>query len=458
MHFTHRPYIPGETIAAIATPPGEGGVAIIRISGDDAIIVGQKIFSRSLKNTPSHTVKYGHVIDSSGKRIDDVLAIPMLGKRSFTGENTLEIHCHGGALISRRILELALNAGARPAGPGEFSFKAFINGKIDLSQAEAIAELIAAKNEIAVDAAEAQLEGKLSEKIKDFQEQLTEIAAVLEARVDFPDEGLEFSEEEVIIADIAAISDKIKNLIDTFQNGRMIHEGLAICLVGSPNVGKSSLMNALLDKNRAIVSSVPGTTRDILEDDMRLNGINIRLIDTAGIRETTEEIEAEGIRRTHSAIADADLVLLVLDANKGIGEEEKNLIAKMPEAKTVTIFNKIDLIKGDFDPKDFPHPVKISALNKWGLEDLTKKIDEVIWEKGPPSKEEIIITNIRHKNALQKAHESCERLTEGLIQGISPEFLTPDIRNALYELGSIIGTNVSEDILSAIFSKFCIGK
>lgn len=458
MDYTHQPYIPGETVAAIATPPGEGGVAIIRISGKNALDVGEKVFSRSIKKFKSHTVHYGNILDPLGCHIDDVLLIPMLGKQSFTGEDTLEIHCHGGSLITRRVLEIVLNAGARMALPGEFSFKAFMNSKIDLAQAEAIQSLISAKNERALDAAEDQLQGKLSKKVSSFQKNLTEIAAILEAWVDFPEEGLEFASMEEIIEIINATTAEIKQLIDTFHDGRIIHDGLALCLVGCPNVGKSSLMNALLDKNRAIVSHIPGTTRDIVEDHMRINGINFRLIDTAGIREVAEEIEAEGIRRTHLVINEADLILFILDAAQGLRDEELQLLSMLPKNKTIAVWNKIDLEPTIAPSMPLEHTVSISAKNKEGLESLYKKIDKVVWSKAMPSKEELLITNVRHKEALQKSYESANRVVQGLSQGISPEFLSMDMRESLYELGKIIGTNISEDVISAIFSKFCIGK
>jgi tRNA modification GTPase len=458
MEFIHQPYQPGETIAAIATPPGEGGVAIIRISGSQAIDVTKKIFSGPIHSYTTHTVHYGNIINQQGEHIDDVLIIPMLGKRSYTGEDTVEIHCHGGSLITRRVYEVVLAAGARAARPGEFTFKAFINGRIDLAQAEAVQELIGAKNERALDAAEEQLQGKLSYKVDTFQKRLTLIAAILEAWVDFPEEGLEFATIEEICEDLEQIRKDMEKLVDTFHDGRMIHDGISLCLVGSPNVGKSSLMNALLDKERAIVSHIPGTTRDILEDHMRLNNLNFKLIDTAGIRVTQEAIEQEGIRRSKEAMQKADLVLLVLDASKKLEEPDLHLIEQMPPEKTIVIWNKIDLPHEQITHLSLPHITRLSARKKTGIEDLHRMIDTVIWKEGPPSKEEVLITNVRHKEALVKSIEGCQRVIEGLGTGTSPEFLSMDIRQALSSLGLILGTNITEDVLSAIFSKFCIGK
>lgn len=459
MEFIHQSYQPGETVAAIATPPGEGGVAIIRISGNDALEIAAKVFSGPVRSYKTHTVHYGNICNSLGERIDDVLIIPMLGRRSYTGEDTIEIHCHGGSLITRRVFDVVLQAGARAARPGEFTFKAFINGKIDLAQAEAVQELIGAKNERALDAAEEQLQGKLSTRVGVFQKQLTHIAAILEAWVDFPEEGLEFATMEDLCTDLSVIASEMQSLVDTFHDGRMIHEGISLCLIGSPNVGKSSLMNTLLDKERAIVSHIPGTTRDILEDHMRLNGLNFKLMDTAGIRATSEVIEQEGIRRSKEAMQQADLILLVLDASRKLDEQDLWLLDQMPPEKTIAVWNKIDLPHEETLPElALPHVTKLSARQKIGIDTLHRMIDSVIWKEGPPSKEEVLITNVRHKEALIKAIEGCNQLTEGLKNNVSPEFLSIDMRQTLSSLGLILGTDITEDVLTAIFSTFCIGK
>lgn len=458
MEFIHQPYQPGETIAAIATPPGEGGVAIVRISGNQALKVAAQVFSGPVHTYRSHTVHYGYILNQTQERVDDVLIIPMLGRRSYTGEDTVEIHCHGGSLITRRVFDVVLAAGARAARPGEFTFKAFINGKIDLTQAEAVQGLIGAKNERALDAAEEQLQGKLSRTVAIFQQRLTHIAAILEAWVDFPEEGLEFATMEDLCADLGQITKEMQTLVDTFHDGRMIHEGIVLCLIGAPNVGKSSLMNTLLDKERAIVSHIPGTTRDVLEDHMRLNGLNFKLMDTAGIRTTDEMIEQEGIRRSKEAMRQADLILLVLDASKGLDQQDVLIIEQLPADKTIAIWNKIDLPHHELPALPLPHVVQLSARQKTGIDTLHRMIDMVIWKKGPPSKEEIVITNVRHKEALVKAIDSCQQLIVGLKSDVSPEFLSMDMRQVLHALGMILGTNVTEDILSEIFSTFCIGK
>lgn len=458
MEFIHQPYQPGETIAAVATPPGEGGVAIIRISGKNAIPVAAKVFSGPVHSFKSHSAHYGSILNHAGQYVDSVLLLPMLGKRSYTGEDTVEIHCHGGSLITRRVLEVVMLAGARPARPGEFTFKAFINGKMDLAQAEAVQELICAKSDYALNAAENQLKGALTAKITHFQKSLTTIGAILEAWVDFPEEGLEFASMEEISNDLEEMIAQMQRLIDTFQDGKIIHDGVSLCLVGSPNVGKSSLMNAILDKERAIVSPIPGTTRDIVEDHFRLSGFNLRLMDTAGIRDSIELIENEGIRRSKEAMQQADIVLLVLDASKPAQEDEQWLLSQASPEKTIVVLNKNDLPHNPISNIQFPHVVSVSAKEKIGLELLLSKIEEVIWKHGPPGRDEIVLTNVRHQEALMQAMNGCKAVIQGLRSVTSPEFLTIDMRESLSALGRIIGTNVTEDILSAIFSKFCIGK
>lgn len=457
MEFVHRPYQTNETIAAIATAPGEGPVAIIRISGKEAIAIADKIFSGPVTSFQSHTVHFGKILNHHQETIDEVLLVVMLAPRTYTGEDTIEIQCHGGSLITKQVLETVLQAGARAALPGEFTFRAFMNGKLDLAQAEAVQELISAKNNAALKAAEDQLEGALSKKIAEFQKELVDIAAILEAWVDFPEEGLEFASMEEVIASLESTLNKMELLSHTFHFGKMVHDGISLCLAGAPNVGKSSLMNLLLGKERAIVTAIAGTTRDTLEEELRLGGLHFRLTDTAGIRETEEVIEQEGIRRSLAAMEKADLILLVIDASRDLKEEDLALIEKAPKEKTILIWNKIDL------PHKIPslsieHHVSISAKSQLGMESLLQIIEKIVTKGKPLSKEEILITNIRHHEALISAIASCKNLIDGLKNGVSPEFLSSDMRQTLRELGMIIGTNIGEDILSAIFSKFCVGK
>jgi tRNA modification GTPase len=451
----HRSYQKGETVAAVATAPGEGGIAVIRISGNSALAVAAKVYSGPIETYPSHTIHYGRIVDENGKTVDEVMCAVMRAPRTYTGEDTVEIHCHGGSLITRQVLETVLKAGARAALPGEFTCKAFMNGKIDLAQAEAVQELIAARNELALNAAENQLQGALSKKIEQFQKELIDIAAILEAWVDFPEEGLEFASCEEVIASLEATKAKMEKLSATFHEGKVLHEGVTLCLAGSPNVGKSSLMNILLGKNRAIVTDIPGTTRDLLEAELRLSGLHFKLLDTAGIRATDEIVEQEGIRRSKEAMKQADLVLLVLDAHRGISANDRDLMADAPKNRTLLVWNKIDLLSSHIKPEE---AISISAMSGEGIDALKSAIDRLVWKKGPPSKEEVTLTNVRHKQAVDAAAVSLQALIDGLKEGVSPEFLASDMRKALSELGTVIGIDIAEDILGAIFSKFCVGK
>ncbi|MCX6986887.1 MAG: tRNA uridine-5-carboxymethylaminomethyl(34) synthesis GTPase MnmE [Chlamydiae bacterium] len=457
MHFVHRPYIPKETIAAIATPLGEGGIAVIRVTGAMALSVVEKIFSGPIHTYQTHTAHLGKITDLDHRLIDEALVLVMLGTRSFCGEDTVEIHCHGGSIVSRKVLEAVLSAGARAAQPGEFSFKAFMNGKMDLVQAEALQELIGAKNEIALRQAEEQLQGSLSKKIASFQNELFDIAAILEAWVDFPEEGLEFASKEELLSSLTSTLRDMQSLSNTFEEGQVMKQGLSLCLIGPPNAGKSSLMNTLLGKERAIVTDIPGTTRDILEDDLLLGGLHFRIKDTAGIRNTEEAIEKEGIRRSKKAMASADLILLVFDITQKLTEAEEDLLAAAPESKTLVVWNKADLPHQS--PRPTPCPsIEISAKTNTGIHELKNAIHKIIWKKGPPSQEEIILTNVRHKQALDNATQATLSVINGLESDLSPEFIASDMRRILTELGTIIGRDINEDILGAIFSKFCVGK
>ena len=458
MNFVHRPYIPEETIAAIATPPGEGGISIIRISGKEALDVASKLFTGPVSSYVSHTAHLGKVKDLEGKVLDEALLLVMKKPNSFTGEDTVELHCHGGTIVTKKILSEVLRAGARAALPGEFSFKAFMNGKIDLTKAEAIQEVISAKNDFAYSAAKEHLQGALSTKVKGFQSKLLDIAAILEAWVDFPEEGLEFASKEEILESLSQILSTMQLLSNSFQDGKIIHEGLSLCLIGPPNAGKSSLMNALLGKERAIVTEIAGTTRDLLEDRLWLGGLHFKLLDTAGIRETEEKIEKEGIRRSLEAMESADLVLLVLDASSTLSEEATSLLKTTPPGKTLLIWNKTDLPHMISEDPTFPCFVKLSALTGTGMNELKEAIHKIVWKNGPPSKEETILTNMRHKEALDRAIEALGSVITGLEKDLSPEFLSFDMRKALFELGTILGLDISESVLTSIFSKFCVGK
>lgn len=453
-HFSYKQ----DTIAAIATPPGDGGVAIIRISGKDAVKIASKIFSGPVSTFISHTAHYGKIYNSKKEVIDDVLLLVMVQGKSYTGEETVEIFCHGGRLITRAVLEVVLEAGARAALPGEFTLRAFLNGKMDLAQAEAVQNLICATNYKALQIAEQQLRGSLSQKITTFQIALTRIASILEAWIDFPEEGLEFASLEELLEDLEKCAEEMQKLLDTFHDGRILYDGLSLCLIGSPNVGKSSLMNALLDKDRTIVSAVAGTTRDVIEDFLVKSGMHFKLSDTAGIRETNESIEQEGIKRSQTAMQESDLILLVLDSHKGLTEEDEHILKNVNPEKTLLIWNKIDLLPSKISKVELPHCVYVSAKQKTGLEEVWKHIESIIWKHGSPNKEEVMITNVRHYEALNEAIKAIHKVQIGLKEKHSPELLSFDMRHSLHELSKIIGRDVTEDVLNEIFARFCIGK
>jgi len=456
MDFVHN-YRPDDTIAAVATAPGEGAIAVIRVSGNQTFAIVRKLLPKDLSICPTHTAHYGPILDRSGAPIDTGLYLVMKGPRSYTGEDTIEISCHGGSLVTRRVLERIFEAGARPAMPGEFSLRAFLHGKIDLAQAEAVQQLIASKSELALSSAEKQLAGALSEKVRGYQMELTSVAAILEAWVDFPEEGLEFAAFDEIVQRLQEVKKQVVCLAETFHEGKLLHEGLSLCLLGAPNVGKSSLMNALLGKERAIVTPIAGTTRDVLEEDVRLGGLHFKLVDTAGIRETAEIVEQEGIRRSKAAMQEADVILLLLDASRELEIGDRKLLRVVPKEKTVLVWNKID-VKAPSETVVWEHQVQVSAREKQGLQELKVVIDRLVWKKGPPSKEEVAITKLRHHTALHNTVRAIDLVIDGLKAHTSAEFVAADMRVALQELGTILGTNVTEDILTSIFSQFCLGK
>lgn len=448
-----------DTIAAIATAPGEGGVAIVRISGAEAIRVASALFSGPVDQYKTHTAHYGKVRDLEGRHVDDVLLLVMKGPRSYTGEDVVELHCHGGKLITKKVLQTALAAGARLALPGEFSQRAVLNGKIDLVQAEAVQALIGAKNEKALAIAEQHLEGRLSREIHRFKAILLEVGAILEASVDFPEEGLEFATPAEINTTLQLLRNEIEHLINTFERGKIAHQGASLGLVGRPNVGKSSLMNLLLNHERAIVSAVPGTTRDLIEDDLHLNGMHFKLKDSAGIRDNPDPIEEQGILRAKALFHQADLLLMVLSAEEGVTPEDLQILEQLPQEKTIVIWNKVDLVPGPALPDVAPFfTVRMSVKHALGVEALAQAVDQVLWRGHESSADELMITQIRHFEGLRDAHTAISAVVDGLSEQRSPEFLTSDLRASIRALNRIIGGDLTEDLLSTIFSKFCLGK
>ncbi len=454
MDFVHRSYEKGRTIAQVATPPGEGGISIIRISGDEAFFIGQKVFSKDLKSLASHCALVGNILDHEGTALDHVLVLKMQNPRSFTGEDTIEIHCHGGSLITQKILKRVFEVGALPALPGEFSFKAFMNGKIDLTQAEAIQEMIAAKSEKALKAAKEQLDGRLKDKVLFFQNKLAHITAIFEAWVDYPEEGLEFASYEDILSELTDLYQQMHLLSLSYHEGQLLKSGIKLSLLGAPNAGKSSLLNALLGKDRAIVTPIAGTTRDTLDVDLCFDGLHFILTDTAGVRETEEIIEQEGIKRSIQAASDADLVLFVIDASCK-NAPPLDLLSSLKKEKTIVVYNKADLLES----QAYQLPgILVSAKNLKGIERLKEEIKNRLFSSKHLTNDQIILTKERHHQALVQAECFLDQVIKGLQSSLSPELLSMDIRACLHELGTIIGTNITEDILNAIFSKFCVGK
>lgn len=463
------PYEFVDTITAIATPSGEGGIGIIRISGSQSIKISAELFKpkKPVKEFKSRHLYYGTIINpKNNSPIDDCLLTTMKAPKSYTGEDVVEIHCHGGSLILQRILEAALKCGARTAQPGEFTKRAFLNNKMDLAQAEAVIDLIQAKTDLALEAARNHLSGRLSEKINTIKEDLVNLLCHIEAELDFPDEedvgsltNMEINSR--IEKSLAAI----ENLLSTYDEGKILKNGLETIIIGRPNVGKSSLLNMLLKEERAIVTSIPGTTRDVIEEVINIKGIPVRLMDTAGLRETKDEIEEIGIRFTMDRLQKAELVLFVVDASKHDIYEDVKLFEKVAsrDKKFIIIFNKMDIAdisKVAAHAKAFLNynVVKISALGGSGIDELRNAIYISSVGQNIGKTQDVIITNVRHKAALDKAADSIKKAQDIIKKTLSREFLALEIKYAIDSLGEIVGETTSDDILEKIFSQFCIGK
>jgi tRNA modification GTPase len=444
-----------KTIAAIATPPGDGGVGIVRISGAQSIEIASKLLKKDLRLIESHKITFTQVIDADQQLVDEVIAFKMESPRSFTGEDVVEIQCHGGQLVVKKILSLCLAAGAQIALPGEFTQRAFMNGKIDLAKAESIQMMIHAKNTSALKAAKSQLEGQLSSKILHFQEKLFYLAAILEAWVDYPEEGLEFMSNEEFLQQLHAIKSQLRALENSFEVGRKLNTSTRLCIIGAPNVGKSSLLNALMQKERAIVSDIAGTTRDVIEGEITIRGHHFTIVDTAGVRTTTEVIEQEGIRRSLIAKDESDLVLVLIDGSRPLTQQETILLRELDPEKTIVVTNKADIVH----PLHADAPILISAKTLQGIDILQKVfIDWIEKQNGLLSKEEVILVQKRHYEAIKEALTYLDAVEDGLVHEIGGELVVMDIKAAIHALAQIIGRNVTEEVLDQIFSNFCVGK
>lgn len=455
-----------DTIAAIATAPGEGGIGIIRISGEKSLQVAESIFKsmsgKKIEDYKTRTLIYGNIVDEE-TIIDEVLVAYMKGPNSYTAEDVIEINCHGGFISVKKILELILSKDVRLADAGEFTKRAFLNGRIDLSQAEAIIDVIKAKTEVAHEVAQSQLEGSLSNKIKQLRLNVTEVLAHLEVAIDFSEEDIEEITYQTLRERAEELRCEIKRLYDTAESGKILRDGLKTVIVGKPNVGKSSLLNSILGENRAIVTDIPGTTRDVIEEFVNIKGIPLKIVDTAGIRETEDVVEKIGVEKSKESFSSADLVIMVLDSSRKLDKEDLEILENLQNKKTIVLLNKTDLDPQIEEDKlnqyvDSSSIIKISALQNEGIEELQDKIEAMVYRGSVKSSSNLMITNTRHKDALAKSYESINDAITAIDQNMPYDFIEVDFKNVWDYLGYINGDTIKEDLLDTIFSNFCIGK
>lgn len=452
-----------DTIAAISTPKGEGGIAIIRISGDKSFEILDKIFVKKNPNADLgfYKLNYGFIKDGE-KTVDEVMAVRLKAPKSYTCEDIVEINCHGGTLVSEKVLELVLRNGARHAESGEFTKRAFMNGRIDLSQAEAVMDIIQGKTEKSVSLSLDQLRGDLRDKVNQFKKALLDITAHVNVVLDYPEEGIDDPLPAELRNNLEKVYEEANRLINSYDTGKKIKEGIKTVIVGKPNVGKSTLLNALLHEERAIVTHVAGTTRDVIEEIINIKGVPLVLVDTAGIRKTDDIVENIGVEKSKQFIGKADLVLLVLDASKELENEDIEVINQIKEnkKKVIVLLNKIDLNKKiNLAGHNLENIVEISAKDNIGIEDMQEKIYSYIVEEDVEnSSEKLIITNIRHKTALEKTKDAIKNIFETIDMGLPMDLISVDLKEALDSLSEITGEISSEDILDHVFGNFCVGK
>lgn len=453
-----------DTIAAISTPFGEGGIGIIRISGEKSLEIINGIFSPANKMPlKNRMMTYGHIHGEEGELIDEVLTVYMKKPKTYTAEEIVEINCHGGIVPLQKILSLVLAKGARPAEPGEFTKRAFLNGRLDLTQAEAVMDLISAKADKTFDTALNQLEGLLSDKIKECRKELMDVLVDLTVNIDYPDEDIEEVTYQNLVTRLNSVHEKVHQLLESADTGRMLKEGLKVTIIGKPNVGKSSLMNGLLRQSRAIVTDIPGTTRDTIEENINIKGVPILLTDTAGIRETEDTIEAIGIQHSKDSFNKSDLVIMVMDGNREIEDEDKEILKLLEPSKSIILLNKIDLESNitieDIEAiKDDVRILPVTMKDFSYIEKIEEEILNMVYNGSISQKDSIIITNVRQKNLLEKTEKSLydaieiSRLYEPL------EIIEIDVNSAYISLGEILGEEAGDDILNEVFSRFCLGK
>lgn len=456
----------GDTIAAIATAMTVSGIGIIRVSGEEALEIAGKVYrskngKNDIRKSESHKIHYGFIYDGE-EMIDEVLVMVMKGPRSYTGEDTVEIDCHGGILAMRKVLEAVIRAGARPAEPGEFTKRAFLNGRIDLSQAEAVMDVINAKNEYALKSSMSQLKGAVLKSIKEIRNSIIYHIAYIESALDDPEHISIDGYGEELSDVIKEQKQKIRRLIDSFSEGKMIREGIKTVIVGKPNAGKSSLLNCLVGEEKAIVTDIAGTTRDVLEETIVLQGISLKMMDTAGIRKTEDVVEKIGVERARTYAKEADLILYVVDSSTELDENDQEILKLLEDKKAIVLLNKSDLepvVTREMLSKKTGKPIiSISAKEEKGVEELEKQIKEMFFQGELSFNDEVYITNARHKKALEDAWKSLEMVENSISMGMPEDFFSIDLMNAYEALGSITGEAVGEDLVNEIFSKFCTGK
>ena len=452
-----------DTIAAISTPRGEGGIGIIRISGDKSFEILERIFNTKNPNRDLGFYKFNYgFIHDNGKIVDEVMAVRMKAPKTYTCEDVVEINCHGGHLISEKVLELVLKNGARHAEQGEFTKRAFMNGRIDLSQAEAVMDIIQGKTEKSISLSLEQLRGDLRDKIASFKKALLDVTAHVNVVLDYPEEGIDDPLPSNLRENLENVYAEADRLISSYDKGKKIKEGIKTVIAGKPNVGKSTLLNSLLKEERAIVTHIPGTTRDVIEEIINIKGIPLVLTDTAGIRKTEDIVENIGVEKSKKFIENADLVLLVLDASRELESEDREVIQEIQNnnKKTIVLLNKIDLErKIELDEFGLENILEISAKDNIGIEDMEERIySYIVEEKVEDSSEKLIITNIRHKTALEKTKDAIRNIFETIDAGMPMDLISVDLKEALDSLSEITGEISSEDILDHVFGNFCVGK
>ena len=455
------------TIAAIATAMSNSGIGIVRISGEESFQIIDRIFKakgsgdKKLSLEPSHTIHYGHIFDGD-EMVDEVLVMIMRGPKSFTAEDTIEIDCHGGVLVTKRILETVLKYGARPAEPGEFTKRAFLNGRVDLAQAEAVIDVINAKNQYALKSSVSQLEGSVSRRIKDMREKILYHIAFIESALDDPEHISLDGYSNTLMETLQPLKGELEDLISSSDNGRVLSEGIETVILGKPNAGKSSLLNVLLGEDRAIVTDIAGTTRDTLREQIRLDELSLNIIDTAGIRDTEDVVEKIGVEKARSAAEGADLIIYVVDGSCPLDENDEEILSFIKDKKALTILNKTDLkpVVTDQQLRALTnHPViSISTKERTGIKELEEEITSMFYEGKLDFNDQVYITNVRHKNALAKALKSLIMVEQSVQNEMPEDFYSIDLMDAYELLGTILGESVEDDLVNEIFKKFCTGK